>query len=396
MKTLTRSNSTAVINDLKIQSAFYLRTAIIAAAAVFLTGCGNGEAAPQPGAAGGPGGARAPAAVATGLVETGTISRDVTVSGVVEPIRTIAVNSQLSGALLTVETEEGMRVREGQILARVDDRELAAQEASAEAAFAVAEAAYERAEQLRQSQVITIGEYERDRTAYAAARAQLEQLRTRRGYASVRSPLNGIVLEKRVEAGDLVAPQTQLFRVGDVSTMVVRVAVSELDVVELTPGETATLAFDAFPQRSFQGRIRRIFPAADPGTRLVPVEVALDAAGAATARPGFLARVTFALGARPNVRLIPASALVSGTGGQAVFTVESGRAMRRSVQTGLTSQGQIEIVSGLERGDTIVVTGSNTLRDGAEVRVVEGPGSGSGATPAPSADPANSASGGQS
>jgi RND family efflux transporter MFP subunit len=329
-------------------------------------------------------------------VETGTISRDVTVSGVVEPIRTIAVNSQLSGALLTVETEEGMQVREGQILARVDDRELAAQEASAEAAFAVAEAAYERAEQLRQSQVITIGEYERDRTAYAAARAQLEQLRTRRGYASVRSPLNGIVLEKRVEAGDLVAPQTQLFRVGDVSTMVVRVAVSELDVVELAPGESATLAFDAFPQRSFQGRIRRIFPAADPGTRLVPVEVALDAAGAATARPGFLARVTFALGARPNVRLIPASALVSGTGGQAVFTVESGRAMRRSVQTGLTSQGQIEIVSGLERGDTIVVTGGNTLRDGAEVRVVEGPGSGSGATPAPSVDPANSASGGQS
>jgi RND family efflux transporter MFP subunit len=178
--------------------------------------------------------------------------------------------------------------------------------------------------------------------------------------------------------------------------MVVRVAVSELDVVELAPGESATLAFDAFPQRSFQGRIRRIFPAADPGTRLVPVEVALDAAGAATARPGFLARVTFALGARPNVRLIPASALVSGTGGQAVFTVESGRAMRRSVQTGLTSQGQIEIVSGLERGDTIVVTGGNTLRDGAQVRVVEGPGSGSGATPAPSVDPANSASGGQS
>jgi membrane fusion protein (multidrug efflux system) len=189
VNTLTRSKSTSLIKDLKMQSACCLRTAVFATVAALLTGCGDGEAAPQPGSAGGPGGARAPAAVATGLVETGTISRDVTVSGVVEPIRTIAVNSQLSGALLTVETEEGMQVREGQILARVDDRELAAQEASAEAAFAVAEAAYERAEQLRQSQVITIGEYERDRTAYAAARAQLEQLRTRRGYASVRSPL---------------------------------------------------------------------------------------------------------------------------------------------------------------------------------------------------------------
>src|SRR5690606_11989356 len=115
-----------------------------------------------------------------------------------------------------------------------------------------------------------------------------------------RSPLDGVILEKRVEAGDLVAPQTQLFRIGDVSTMVVRVAVSELDIVELSPGESATLAFDAFPSRTFEGRIRRVFPAADPATRLVPVEVALDASGAATARPGFLARVTFALGARPG------------------------------------------------------------------------------------------------
>jgi len=332
--------------------------------------------------------------VETGLVQLGTISRAVTVSGVVEPIRTIGVNSQLSGALLSVEVEEGMRVTEGQVLARVDDRELAAQEASAEAAFVVAEAAFERAEQLRNSQVITIGEYERDRTAYASARSQLEQLRTRRGYAVVRSPLNGVVLEKRVEAGDVVAPQTQLFRIGDISTMVVRVPVSELDVVELSPGAAATLVFDAYPSGSFTGRIRRIFPSADPNTRLVPVEVALDEAGARTARPGFLARVTFALGARSGVRLVPASAIVSGAGGQAVFVIQDNRATRRTVQTGLTSEGRVEILAGLEEGDTIVVTGSNTLRDGAEVRVVAGPGAG--APAAGGGEPQNRSSGGAS
>lgn len=368
------------------------RALALPALALALVGCGDGEAAPQPGGPGGPGGMAA--AVETGLVELGTISRAVTVSGVVEPIRTIGVNSQLSGALLTVEAEEGLRVREGQVLARVDDRELAAQEVSAEASYLVAEAAFERAEQLRNSQVITIGEYERDRTAYAAARAQLEQLRTRRGYAIVRSPLNGVILEKRVEAGDVVAPQTQLFRIGDVSTMVVRVPVSELDVVELSPGATASLMFDAYPARTFTGRIRRIFPSADPNTRLVPVEVALDDAGAATARPGFLARVTFALGARSGVRLVPASALVSGAGSQAVFTISDGRATRRSVQTGLTSEGRVEVLSGLEPGDTIVITGSNTLRDGAQVRVVAGPGAG--APAAGGAEPQNRTSGGAS
>lgn len=339
------------------------------------------------------------APVETGVVEIGTISRAVTVSGVVEPLRVVGVNSQLSGALLSVEVEEGMRVREGQVLARVDDRELAAQEASAEAAFAVAEAAYERADQLRASQVITISEYERDRTAYAAALAQLDQLRTRRGYAVIRSPLDGLVLEKRVEAGDVVGAQTQLFRIGDNSTMVVRVPVSELDVVELAPGERASLVFDAFPARVFAGTIRRIFPSADPGTRLVPVEVALDADGAATARPGFLARVTFALGARDGVTLVPASAIVSGTGGQAVFTIDNGQAMRTSVQTGLTAEGRVEVVSGVKAGDVIVVAGANSLRDGAAVRVVGGPtgsSSGGGEAATEMGDADNPSSGGTS
>lgn len=361
-----------------------------------LGACGDGEAAPQ---AGGPGGAAMAAPVETGVVEVGTISRAVTVSGVVEPLRVIGVNSQLSGALLSVEVEEGMRVREGQVLARIDDRELAAQEANAEAAFAVAEAAYERAEQLRASQVITISEYERDRTAYAAALAQLDQLRTRRGYAVIRSPLDGMVLEKRVEAGDVVGAQTQLFRIGDNSTMVVRVPVSELDVVELSPGEQASLVFDAFPARVFAGTIRRIFPAADPGTRLVPVEVALDADGAGTARPGFLARVTFALGARDGVTLVPASAIVSGTGGQAVFTIDNGQAMRTSVQTGLTAEGRVEVVSGVNEGDVIVVAGANSLRDGAAVRVVGGPTGNSaagGEAAAESDSDGNSSSGGTS
>ena len=357
-----------VMNLSKIGASVVLRGALVPLT-IALAACGDGEAAPQ----GGPGSGAVAAPVETAVVELGTISRGVTVSGVVEPLRVIGVNSQLSGALLSVEVEEGMRVREGQILARVDDRELAAQEASAEAAFAVAEAAFERAEQLRSSQVITISEYERDRTAYAAALAQLDQLRTRRGYAVIRSPLDGMVLEKRVEAGDVVGAQTQLFRIGDNSTMVVRVPVSELDVVELSPGESASIAFDAFPARIFSGSIRRVFPSADPGTRLVPVEVALAADAATTARPGFLARVTFALGARSGVRLVPASALVSGTGGQAVFTIEGGQAVRRSVQTGLTAEGQVEILSGLDEGDLIVVAGSNTLRDGATVRIVGGP-----------------------
>src|SRR5690606_17552749 len=137
---------------------------------------------------------------------------------------------------------------------------------------------------------------------------------------------SGVVVAKNVEEGDVVSAQQRLFTIGDVSTRVVRVPVSELDVVALSPGQPARVALDAYPGRELTGRIRRVFPAADPTSRLVPVEVALEGEASGVARPGFLARVTFALGAKDGVLLVPASAVTSATGATAVFVVEDGRA----------------------------------------------------------------------
>jgi len=337
----------------------------------FAAACGNGGAAPQggPGGPGGPGGARV-AAVETGPVVLGTIRREVTVSGVVEPIRTVGVNAQVGGAVLSVNVEEGSEVQPGMVLARLDDREIAAQVASAEANFRVAEANFQRAERLRERQVITSAEYDRDRAAYEAARAQLEQLRTRLEYATVRAPVAGVVTQKLVEAGDIVATQTRLFEIAEVSTMVVRVRVSELDVVHLKVGDAVTVALDAFPGQPLRGRIRRIYPAADPATRLVPVEVAIEGADASVARPGFLARVTLTLEQRDGVTLVPATAVVGSAGSEAVFMVENGKAVRRNIRVGLISEGRVEVLAGLQPGDTVVVAGGNVLREGVDVRVV--------------------------
>jgi len=302
--------------------------------------------------------------------ETGRISRGVTVSGNIEPIRVVTVNSQISGGVRAINVEEGTVVRQGTVLAELDDREIAAQLASAEAAWEVADATFRRSEQLRERQVITEAEYERDRAAAAAAAAERDQLRTRLGYTTVRSPINGVILEKNVEAGDAVGVQTGLFTIADVSTMVVRVRVSELDVVDIQQGDAVDLVLDAIPDTTLTGRVRRIFPAADPQSRLVPVEVALTDASARRARPGFLARVTFALGSKDGVLLVPASAVVRDVSGEAVYVIADDHARRRPVQTGLTSEGRIEIAQGLEPGEVVVITGTSDLRDGTAVRVM--------------------------
>jgi membrane fusion protein (multidrug efflux system) len=344
---------------------------VVAAAMVTVTACGGESAQPAAGAPQGPQSPRARTNVVEVLpVVRGSIARQVTVPGAVAPLRTVGVNSQIAGALTAVLVEEGSMVRRGAVLARLDDREIAAQLAAAEAALQVAEAAYARAQQLHERKIITLPEYERERTGVTASRAQVDQLRTRRGYATVVAPTDGVVTEKQVEAGDVVGNNARLFTIADVSALVVKVGVSELDVVQLDNGDPVTITLDAFPNRDLRGRIRRIFPTADPTTRLVPVEVVLDSEAARIARAGFLARVTFDLASSNNVLLLPVAAVLGGQGSQAVFVVDDANtATRRTVVTGLTSRGQVEIVSGLAEGEKVVTTGQNSLRDGMTVRV---------------------------
>jgi membrane fusion protein, multidrug efflux system len=373
-----------------------IRMAGAGALALILAACGGGggDAAqqaqtgpPQGGRPGGPGGMGGGGArvvvVEVQPVSRGYIARQVTVTGVVEPVRVVGVNSQLAGALTAVSVQEGDRVRAGAVLARMDSREIEAQLASALATYDVTRAAFERAEQLRERLVITLPEYERERTAYAAAQAQVEQLRTRAGFAVVRAPVTGVVTEKRVETGDAVGSQARLFTIADVSELVTRVGVSELDVVELSAGDPVTITLDAFPNQELRGRIRRVFPGADPATRLVPVEVVFDAAGAQLARPGFLARVTFDLATSQDVLLLPVQAVLGTQGSQSVFVVDGeNQAFRRPVTTGLTSRGRVEIVSGLTEGEPVVVVGNSNLREGMTVRIA-------GAEPRSEAGPAS-------
>jgi membrane fusion protein, multidrug efflux system len=316
---------------------------------------------------------RGPTPVEIAIADLKTAGRSVTVAGTVEPIRTVGINSQLAGALLRVTVEEGDRVGAGQVLATIDSRELRAQLDAAEAALEVARRAAERAKQLHDQQIITSAEYERDESAYRSAAATRDQLRTRLGYATIRSPIAGVVLTKNAEAGDVIGSQARLFTVADISTMVVRVPISELDVTGLDVGDPADVTLDALAGRALRGTIRRIFPAADSLTRLVPVEVALTGAAARDVRPGFLARVLFRLDPREGVLMVPAGALVENPRGAAVFVVSGSRASVRQVQRGGTFQGNVEITDGLARGDTVVVAGSATLRDGAAVRIVNPP-----------------------
>ncbi len=341
---------------------------------LFSVACGGSGEARTPGGGGGPGGRgggdrTTPVEVA--VAELGRVTRTSTLAGVVEPVRIVGVNAQLAGALGSVRVLEGARVRAGDTLATVTVPELEAQLRSADAALEFAKSTAERSEQLFKGRIVTAAEVERDRAALAAARAEIESLRARLAFSTIRAPMSGVITERLVETGDIVSPNQRLFTVADVSTLVTRVHVSELEVGALRAGQEVRLSVDAVPGEEFTGRIRRIFPSADSATRMIPVEVALSGAATTRLRPGYTARATFRLDSRDDAVLIPAGAVQRSAGSQAVFLINAGRPVRQVVRVGAEIDGRVEVLAGVRAGDSVIVAGASEVREGGAIRIVE-------------------------
>jgi RND family efflux transporter MFP subunit len=341
-----------------------LPAAVLAAAAACSGGGSASGAPPRDGARSIP--------VAVALVAPRDLSRALEVTGRVEPVRTIGVNSLLAGTVLAVHAQEGDRVRAGQLLAELDARETRAQLERAQAVLANAQAVFERNKQLNATKIITDAEFEQSRSAYDVARSDAELWRTRVAFSQITAPSAGVVTAKLVEAGSAVSPNQRVFDLADVSLLVVRVQLSELDVVHVRPGAEVDVVLDAYPASPVRGRVRRVFPSADAQSRLVPVEVALAGfpAGVA-ARPGFLARVTFQLDRRPGALVVPAGAVGVGEEGQFVYLVDGDSLVRRPVTLGITAEGMVEVRQGLAAGERVVTSGHTNLRPGSRVRVTE-------------------------
>ncbi len=341
-------------------------------------GCGTDTASATPGASGAPGAGPGrggpnggqPSPVEIAVVSRATLARTSLVTGQLAPLRVVGVTSQLAGALMAVHVEEGTRVASGTVLAELDSREVSAQLRAARANLVLAKATAERSAQLRETQVVTAAEYERDQAALAAAEASVAQLEARVGFATIRAPIDGVVTQRFVQAGDVVGGNARLFTVADVNTLVTQLPVSELEVPRLREGAAVAVFVDALG-REVPGRIRRIFPAADSTSRLVPVEVAISGAQQAGLKPGYSVRVTLKLDERDDALVIPTRAIVGAAGSQSVYVIRDGRAERRRVRVGTDLDGTSEVLEGLAAGDTIITTGSALLRDGAAVRIVE-------------------------
>lgn len=319
----------------------------------------------QPGKAAVP--ERPAAGLATQTVEFKTIPAVDEAVGTVRAEHIATVASRVVAGILKMSAAAGQRVTEGELLAELDDRDLRARleqarEAvrAAEAAVAQAQSNYKRDRPLFDQQVISAYDFEHTQTNLKAAEANLNRLRgaeqeaeVNLSYAVIRSPFDGVVVDKLADAGDLAAPGKPLLTMYQEGRLWLEASVPEGQLARVLPGQSYTVRIDA-RERAMRGQAVEIVPSSDPATRTVLARIRLG--DTRDLLPGMFGRLL--IPAPPQqVLVVPAESVIRVGQLTMVDVVRQGRVERRSVQLGGAAGGQYEVLSGLAAGDNVVVPG---------------------------------------
>ena len=359
----------------------------------------------------------------------GSLEKEIEHIGTTAPVHQVSVRSQVEGRLLSLSVDVGDAVRQGQVLARLDDNLLAVAVNREQAELDTLESELARAKiQVKNAQIqleealVKLEQAENDATRYvelaktgliaqqqaesfqtaakvaqkavlsakeqvntekqgiavaisriAAQKTVIAEQQQRQAFTTLIAPIDGVVLTKTREPGNLIQPGEEVLQIGDLSRVKVIVPLSELDLGSINLGQKVQLQLDAFSGNSFLGKVTSIAPLADSTARQVSVEVTI-ANPHRQIRGGLLARVTF-VSARQQRVIVPESAIIEENGVNYIFVVNEetetrqAKVTKQQVQLGNKANGKVEIASGIQPGTKLVVRSSQPLSDGEMVNL---------------------------
>ena len=346
----------------------------------------------RPGGGGGPGGAfRPPMTVGVTKASRASLSEYVTVVGNLIGAATVQVVPKVNGRLDSIAVRLSDPVRKGQVIAKVDDREVAQQVKQAEASYAVAGATVrqreadlkfaqvnlERSQSLFERQLMAkqglddadaryqaaAAQVDLAGAQYSQAKARLDELRITLANTEIRSPVDGFVGKRFLDPGAYASQNAPVVSLVDIGYVRLVANLVEKDIKLVTPGVRATVEVDAYPGESFSGHVSRVAPVFDPATRTAEMEIEVPNPGFRL-KPGMYARVRLQVAERTNALTLPKDAVVDRDGQRGVFLPEKGVAHFVPVRTGLEDDLRIEILEGVDETATVIATGAAALRDG--------------------------------
>ena len=323
--------------------------------------------------------------VTASIVTEGQATTLLTATGYVEAERKADLSPKITSRITELNVTEGSRVRQGDVIARLDKTDLDAQLAEAEANWVNAKAELARQKSLFEQALTPRSVLDTAVASEGATRARAAYDRALIDYTEIRAPFAGVVTAKRAFVGEAVSPFGSspsgggsggaIVTLVEFSSLYVGADVNESNLAKLSSKQPAEITLDAVPEKTYHGILRQIVPAADRQKATVRVKVAfLDADDKIlpdlSARVSFTSEATQGKSSRSRV-LVPKAAIANAEGRSGVFLVVEGRAKFVPVEAGGEVQGQIEIVKGLQGGERLVSVAAlgKPLKDGDAVRV---------------------------
>jgi membrane fusion protein, multidrug efflux system len=328
--------------------------------------------APQTGASGSTGGNRGgPITVETAQSQAQMLRDDISAIGSLLPNDNADISAETGGRIIEVLAKDGARVEAGAELFKLDGEVLAAEIRDAEARLQLAEASYRRNETLRNSRNVAASTFEAAAAEREQARAAVELAKVRQAKLIVRAPFAGVLGFNRVSLGAYVTAGQALTTLSSIDTLKVSFSVPELFFTAVKTGGSVEVTADAVPGETFPAKVAAINPQIDANGRALQILAQLDNKDLKL-RPGMLARVRV-LGPERDAITISEAAVVPQGNQLVAYVVNGGQAKPVTITTGLRREGWVEVLTGLEAGQSIVTAGASRLGQGAAVKPVEKP-----------------------
>jgi RND family efflux transporter MFP subunit len=281
----------------------------------------------------------------------------------------VSISAQISGYIKALNVREGDKVKAGQILVQIDPTDAKQAYLQAQADLKDAEADLKRFKELLASGAISSQKVDKAKLRYDVAKANVARAQNQLNYAEVRSPVNGVVVEKRLSVGDLASPGMPILAIEDPNSLLVSTYVSENYVSKIHEGDAVDITIESL-HKTFAGTVRQVVQAADPVSHQFLIKVALKPA--TDIHPGMFSQAGFRVGERQAI-FIPQDIILSHSGLNAVYIVDKdGLAQYRLIRLGTTQGNQVEVVSGLHDGDIVTWNGNPAIKSGMKVQAANG------------------------
>lgn len=298
-------------------------------------------------------------------VERGDIQALVSATGTISPVNSVDVSSKITGLIKEVKVNENDQVKEGQILILLDDTRVRTQVAQASARLTNSAANYERIRRLTSIGAMSAQQLDAAQMDYNVAQAAYDDAVSQMDDTVIKAPIDGLIIGKPIPAGQTVAPGISnpmvLMTVADMSKMQIMVQVDETDIGKVAVGQKVTFTVDSYPGKTFTGMVSNVSKKATIQQNVVyyPVTVDIDS-HEGLLKPTMTARVSINVGESKNTLIVPLSTIKESKGQQYLQVMVNDKTQTKPVRLGLASDDKVEILSGINEGDRILLPSGKT------------------------------------